>query len=196
MDRLCLGTTSALLAIPEILLALGLLFVALRTGWIPTGGIVSIGFDQLSEWDKVTDVAAHLFLPVGVLVLGNLPTLVRHVRASVLEVLSSPFIRAARAHGIKRRSILFRYALRAAANPLISLFGLSLAALVSGSLLVEVIMDWPGAGPLLTEAILARDFYVVVGAVMFSALVAFAGNLAADLLLYILDPRIRLEQPW
>jgi len=194
VDRLCLGATSALLAIPEILLALALLLVAVRTGWFPAGGMVSLGFDELSGWRKFTDIIAHLFLPAVVLVLGSLPTLVRHVRASVLEVLSSPFIRAARARGIRRRSILFRYVLRAAANPLISLFGLSLAALLSGSLLVEVIMGWPGAGPLLVEAILARDFYVVVGAVMFSALAACLANLAADGLLYALDPRIRLEE--
>ena len=193
-DRLCLGTTSALLAIPEILLALVLLFIAVRTGWFPTGGMVSLGFDELSGWGKVADIAAHLFLPVVVLVLGSLPTLVRHVRASALEVISAPFIGAARAHGIKRPTILFRYVLRAAANPLISLFGLSLAALLSGSLLVEVIMGWPGAGPLLVEAILARDCYVVVGAVMFTALVGCLGNLAADVLLYVLDPRIRLEE--
>jgi peptide/nickel transport system permease protein len=194
VDRLCLGTTSALLAIPEILLALGLLFIAARTGWFPTGGMVSLGFDELSGWGKAADVAAHFFLPVVVLVLGSLPTLVRHVRASALEVISAPFIGAARAHGIKRHTILFRYVLRAAANPLISLFGLSLAALLSGSLLVEVILGWPGVGSLLVEAVLARDVYVVVGAVMFTALVACLSNWVADGLLYALDPRIRLEE--
>ena len=108
-------------------------------------------------------------------------------------MLTSPFMRAARARGIPRRPLLFRYALRAAANPLVSLFGLSLATLLSGSLLVEIIVGWPGVGPLLLEAILARDLYVVIGVVMFSTAVTFAGNLAADGLLYLLDPRIRTE---
>lgn len=190
-DRLFGGATSALLALPDILLALGFLFLAARTGYFPIGGMVSIGFSELSGWGKAQDILAHAFLPVAVLVLGSLPVLVRHVRAGMIDALSSHFVRAARAHGLPRRMILYRYALRAAANPLTSLFGLSLAALLSGSLLVEVIMSWPGVGPLLLEAILARDVYVVIGAVMFSTLVVFAGNLAADGLLYALDPRIR-----
>jgi peptide/nickel transport system permease protein len=113
------------------------------------------------------------------------------VRAAMIEALSSPCVHAARAHGIPRRPLLFRYALRVAANPLVSLFGLSLTLLVSGSLLVEIILSWPGVGPLLLEAILARDVYVVIGVVMFSTLVIFAGNLTADGILYSLDPRIR-----
>ncbi len=192
-DRLCMGTTSGLLAIPEILIALGLVFWAVRIGWFPVGGMVSIGFDELAWWGKVKDTAAHFFLPVVALVLGSIPILVRHVRASIVEVLTSPFMRAARARGIPRRPLLFRYALRAAANPLVSLFGLSLATLLSGSLLVEIIVGWPGVGPLLLEAILARDLYVVIGVVMFSTAVTFAGNLVADGLLYLLDPRIRTE---
>jgi peptide/nickel transport system permease protein len=190
-DWLFTGTTSGLLAVPDILLALGFLFLAVRTGWFPSGGMLSIGFGELHWWGKVKDFVAHLFLPVFTLVLGSLPVLVRHVRAAMIEVLSAPFVRAARAHGIPHRSVLFRYALRGAANPLVSLFGLSLTALLSGSLLVEVIMSWPGVGPLLVEAILARDVYVVVGAVMFSTVVIVAGNLIADGLLFWLDPRIR-----
>jgi peptide/nickel transport system permease protein len=190
-DWLCTATTSGLLVIPDILLALGFLFLAVRTQWFPSGGMLSIGFSELRWWGKVKDFLAHLFLPVVTLVLGSLPVLVRHVRAAMTEVLSAPFVRAARAHGIPRRAVLFRYALRGAANPLVSLFGLSLAGLLSGSLLVEVIMSWPGVGPLLLEAILARDVYVVVGAVMFSTVVVVAGNLIADGLLFWLDPRIR-----
>jgi peptide/nickel transport system permease protein len=192
-DRLCAGMTSGLLAIPEILLALTFLLLAVRTGWFPTGGIVSIGFGELGWLGKLRDVAAHLFLPVATLVLGSLPVLVRHVRTAMIEALSAPFVRAARAHGIPHRSILFRYALRGAANPLVSLFGLSLTALLSASLLVEIIMSWPGVGPLLLDAILARDVYVVVGAVMFSTVIIFAGNLVADGVLFWLDPRIRTE---
>jgi peptide/nickel transport system permease protein len=192
-DRLCLGTTSSLLAIPDLLLALGLLFLAVRTGWFPTGGMVSLGFEELSGWGKIRDVASHFCLPVATLVLGTVPVLVRHVRAGVAEVLASPFIRAARAHGIPRRRLLARYALRGAAVPLISLFGLAITTLLSGSLLVEVVMSWPGIGPLLWEAVLARDLYVVVGAVMCSTLFLVGGNMVADMLLVAVDPRIRTE---
>jgi peptide/nickel transport system permease protein len=130
-------------------------------------------------------------LPVTALVLSSLPILIRHVRSSVVEVLGAPFLRAAEGHGIPRRRLLYRYALRAAANPLISLFGFSIGALLSGSLLVEVVMSWPGIGPLLLEAILSRDLYVVIGAVLLSTIFLVSGNLLADLLLYWADPRIR-----
>jgi peptide/nickel transport system permease protein len=131
-------------------------------------------------------------LPAAALVLGMVPGLIRHVRAGMVEVLASPFIRAARAHGIPCGRLLSRYALRAASSPLISLLGFAIATLLSGSLLVEVIMSWPGVGPLLWEAILARDLYVVVGAVMCSTLFLVGGNMVADALLLVMDPRIRM----
>jgi peptide/nickel transport system permease protein len=115
------------------------------------------------------------------------------VRAAVAEVLVAPFLLAAKGHGIRRRTLLYRYALRAAANPLISLFGFSIGALLSGSLLIEVVMSWPGLGPFLLEAILARDIYVVIGGVLFSTIFLATGNFLADMLLYWLDPRIRTE---
>jgi peptide/nickel transport system permease protein len=122
-----------------------------------------------------------------------LPTLVRHVRAAVAEVLDAPFLRAAASHGIPRRTLLYRYALRAAANPLISLFGFSVGTLLSGSLLVEVVMSWPGLGPLLLEAILARDLFVVIGGVLCSTVFLVTGNFFADVLIYWADPRIRSQ---
>lgn len=183
--------TAALLATPDLLIALGLLLLAVRTRWFPAGGMISLGFDAMGWGERARDVAVHLALPVAVLVVGSLPVLVRHVRAAVMEVQDSAFIRAARGHGIPRRRLLFRYALPAAANPLISLFGFSVGTLLSGSLLVEVVMSWPGLGPLFLEAILARDLYLVIGAVMLSTLFLVAGNLLADLLLYAADPRIR-----
>jgi peptide/nickel transport system permease protein len=190
-DRTVGIATSALLALPDLLVALMLLLLAVRTGWFPTGGMSSSGFAGLTAWAKVTDLASHLALPVLALVVISLPPLVRHVRASMVEVLGSPFLRATRAHGIARSRLLFRHALPAAANPLVSLFGLSLAALLSGSLLVEVVMGWPGLGPLLLQAILARDLHLVVAPVMLSTLFLLGGSLAADLLLYAVDPRIR-----
>jgi peptide/nickel transport system permease protein len=190
-DHLTSAVTATLLAIPDLLLALGLLLLAVRTGRFPTGGMVSLDFEKLGGWAKMKDLAAHLALPVTAMLVGMLPVLVRHVRAAMIEVLDATFIRAARAHGIPRRRFLFRYALPAAANPLISLFGFSVATLLSASLLVEVVMSWPGLGPLFLEAILARDLYLVIGAVMLSTVFLVAGNLLADALLYASDPRIR-----
>ena len=178
---------SFLLAIPDLLLAIVFLMLAVETGYFPAGGMVSSGPE------RVKDVAWHLVLPVAVLVLGMLPTLVRHVRASMAEAIDSPFALSARAQGIPRQRLLFRHLLPAAANPLISLFGFSLGTLLSASLLVEVVMGWPGLGPLFLEAIMARDFALVLAVVMLSASLLVVGNLLADILLYRMDPRIRMQ---
>lgn len=190
-DRAATGATTALLSVPDLLLGLGVLLLAARTGYFPTGGMVSLGFAELGWWDKAKDLMLHLLLPVTALTLVNLPVLVRHIRASLIDVLQAPFIQAARAKGISERRLLFRSALRAAANPLISLLGLSVAALLSSSLVIETIMSWPGLGPLLLEAVVARDLHLVVGAVTCSTVLLIAGNLLADGLLYLVDPRIR-----
>ncbi|HEY6946016.1 MAG TPA: ABC transporter permease [Candidatus Acidoferrum sp.] len=192
-DRAISWVTASLLIVPDLVLALGLLILAVRSGWFPTGGMVSTGFETLSSLGKLRDLVWHMILPVSGLVLASLPLLLRHVRAAVAEVLEAPFLRAAEGHGIPRRTLLYRYALRAAANPLISLFGFSVGALLSGSLIIEVVMSWPGLGPLLLEAILARDLYVVIGGILFSTVFLVCGNFVADLLLYWADPRIRVE---
>jgi peptide/nickel transport system permease protein len=193
VDRICSVGTSALLAIPDLTLALVLLAFAVRTNLFPAGGMYSINFSDLSYPGKFRDLAVHIFLPVLALVLSTLPTLVRHIRAGILDVLHAPFVRTALAFGVPRRRLLWRHVLPAAANPLISLFGFSIGALLSASLLVEVIMGWPGLGPLVLEAILARDMQIVVGAVVVSSVFIAAGNLIADLLLIAADPRIRKE---
>lgn len=188
------GLTALLLSVPDLVLALGLLLLAVRTGWFPAGGMLSLGHEQMAAGERLRDVASHLVLPVTTLVLGILPVLVRYVRASVADALDAPFVRAARAHGIPEARVLLRHALPAAANPLVSLFGLSVAGLLSTSLLVEVVMSWPGLGPLMLEAILARDFYLVLGPVLASTLLLIGANLLADVLLLAVDPRIRSEE--
>jgi len=192
-DRLLSWGTAMLLVIPDLALALGLLVLAVRSGWFPTGGMASVGFETLSPFNKLRDVVLHMILPVTALVLSTLPLLFRHVRAAIADILDAPFLLAALGHGIPKRTLLYRYALPAAANPLISLFGFSIGMLLSGSLLIEVVMSWPGLGPLLLEAILARDLYVVIGGILFSTFFLVGGNLFADLLLYWADPRIRTE---
>ena len=192
-DRLLSWGTAALLVIPDLVLALGLLVIAVKMGRLPTGGMVSLNFENLSFLGKTRDLLLHMALPVAALVLSVLPLLVRHVRAAVAEVLVAPFLLAAEGHGIPRRTLLYRYVLPAAANPLVALFGFSIGTLLSGSLLIEVVMSWPGLGPFLLEAILARDVYVVIGGVLLSTLFLVGGNFLADLLLYWADPRIRTE---
>lgn len=189
--HLCEIFTTGLLATPDLLLALGLLFLAVHFHWFHAGGMFSRESPGRDLWARSKDLAAHMFLPATVLALGSLPILFRHTRAAMLDVLDSPYVRASRALGIPRWRILFRHALPAAINPLISLSGFSLGSLLSASLLTEVVMSWPGLGPLLLEAVLARDIYVVIGAVLSSALFLVFGTLFADALLFAADPRIR-----
>lgn len=193
LDALALAVIAVLLAIPEILLALLLLLFALRSRHFPIGGASSLDFSHASVWVKFEDVARHLFLPVICLTAGLLPLLLSHVRTSIKEILNSPFMAAANAHGIRRTRLLFRHALPAAANPLISLFGLSLGILLSSSLVVEGVFGWPGLGRLLIESILQRDFYLVVDSITLATAFLIFGNLLADICLYIADPRIRTE---
>jgi peptide/nickel transport system permease protein len=190
-DRTAAVSTAFLLATPDVLVGLALLAVALHTRWFPSGGMHALASTETGMLAHTKDLLVHLVLPVTALTAGALPVLVRHVRSAMLEILTSPFILAARGHGISRASILIRHALPAAANPLISLLGVSIGTLLSGSLLIEVIMSWPGVGPLVLQAVLERDPYIVIGVIMFCALFLIAGNLLADILLYTVDPRIR-----
>jgi len=195
LDSASTVISSLLIAIPEVVLAVALLAIVVRWRLFPIGGMKSVEFEGLPFWSRALDLARHMLLPMIVLALLDSAIIVRHIRASVLEVLAAPFVQATRGFGIAPARMLFRHLLPAAANPAISLFGFSLAGLVSGSLIVEVICGWPGLGPLILEATLSHDFYLVIGGIMISTLFITGGNLIADVLLVALDPRIRSGAP-
>ncbi len=171
LDRLCSVGGTSLLAIPDLMLATIVLLIASRAGWLTLGTSVT--------------------LPAICLALGSFSILLRHVRAAVGGTLDSPFLRSGRGLGIRPVRLLFFHALPAAANPLISLLGLSVAGLFSSSLLVEVLFGWPGLGPLFLEAIGSRDTYVILAVVLLSATLLVVSHLLTDLLLFAADPRIR-----
>lgn len=193
VDRASGATTSALLTLPELLLALLFLLLALRTGWFPAGGMTSAGTAAAGTLAYVRDVAAHAVLPLTALIITTLPALIRHVRASALETAASPAIQAARGHGISERRLAWRHVLPMAAAPLVPLAGLSIATLLSVSMLTEVVLSWPGLGPLVVEALVARDLNVIVAASMLSTLFVVGGNLLADVALAVIDPRVRRQ---
>lgn len=180
------GLSGALLATPELVMATLFVYWAARTGKLPAGGMT----DGLAG--GVLDLTRHLLLPVIVLTAAAFPMLFRHVRLAVSKSIEEPFIRSAVSLGISPRRLWWRYVLPAAANPLLSLFGLSLATLLSSSMLVEVIFGWPGLGPMFLEALFTRDTYLLLAAVVLSSLLLLAGNLVADFLLAWNDPRIRM----
>jgi peptide/nickel transport system permease protein len=190
-ERAMGAAVTGVLALPDLLVALILLMVAVRIGGIPAGGLMSGDPSALSPGARLVDLARHLVLPVLALALVLLPALVRHVRDSLIEAIDAPFVQAAKAMGVGDWRLVYRHALRAAAGPLIPLFGLSVAGLLSASVTIEAVMSWPGLGPLLLDAIHARDVHLVVGVTLVSTLFVVGGNLLADGLLYLADPRVR-----
>lgn len=195
LDQASRLASSMLISIPEVVIAVALLAIVVHWRILPVGGMSSVDGEAVSQWARMEDVARRILLPAVILTLLESAIIVRHVRASVLEALHRPFVDAARCFGIPRARLLFRHVLPNAASPVISLLGFSLAGLVSGSLLVEVICGWPGLGPLILDATLSRDLYLVVGGMMLSALFMVGGNLIADILLVACDPRIRTGAP-
>ena len=181
------------LSIPEVLSGLLLLLFAAKTGWFPVGGMHSLDYDDLDGIGKALDLGRHLLLPA--LVVGLLPLAgrMRQMRGNLLDVLRLDYVTTARAKGLAERQVIFKHALRNAINPLITLFGYTLGALVSGSFVAEIIFSWPGLGRITLEAILAKDQYLVMGSVLMAAVVLVLGNLVADLLLAIADPRIAYD---
>lgn len=190
IDRVLSAFAFLCLSIPEVLSGLLLLMLAVRTGWFPVGGMHSLDWDSLSPGLRVFDLLRHLALPALVTGLVPLASRMRQMRASMLDVLRLEFVTTARAKGLGENAVLVRHALRNALNPLITLFGYTLGALLSGSFVAEVVFSWPGLGRITVAALRAQDTYLVVGGVMMASVVLVLGNLIADLLLMANDPRI------
>ena len=181
------------LSVPEILSGLLLLMFAARTGWFPVGGMHSIAYDDLSALGQARDLLWHLALPALVVGLVPLASRMRQMRGSLLDVLRLDYVTTARSKGLDERVVIYKHALRNALNPMITLFGYTLGALVSGSFVAEIIFAWPGLGRLTLDAILTQDQYLVMGSVLMASVVLILGNLVADLLLAIADPRISYD---
>jgi len=181
------------LAIPNFFFALLLLFMAMRTGWFPVGGMYSVNYHGLSLLGQIWDRAYHLILPTIVLGTSGMAGLMRQMRGNLLDYLKADFVTTARAKGLSERVVVWKHAVRNAINPIITIFGLSLPGLLSGAALTEIVMAWPGLGRLMLEAVLAQDLYLVMGSLIMGSVLLILGNLVADLLLAWVDPRIRYD---
>lgn len=155
--------------------------------WLPSGGSES----SYNGGDFI-DRVVHLILPATVLSFGYLAIWSRYTRSSMLEVLSQDFVRTARAKGMPERRVTYLHALRNAVIPLVTLIGLELPGLVSGAAIIEIVFTWPGIGRYALQAAIGHDFTTVMGLTTFVACFVILGNLIADLLYAVLDPRIRL----
>ncbi|MGH7541300.1 MAG: ABC transporter permease [Gemmatimonadota bacterium] len=160
---------------------------------LPISGMESLDYDRLGVAGKLADRARHLVLPTIGLGLASAAAVARYARGSMLEVIDEDYIRTARAKGLSERRVILKHALRNALIPVVSLLGLFLPILFGGAVVIEVVFSWPGMGRLLYDGILARDYPVVLGGSFLFAALVIAGNLVADLLYAVVDPRIRYE---
>ena len=187
LDRLLSLLATLSYSIPPFWLGLLLILLfAVQLRWLPSGGLTSP-----TRPATLADLLAHLVLPAVVLSLPLLAQFLRYTRAGLLEVLQQGYVRTARAKGLGERAVLLRHAFRNAAIPLITLLGLSLPQLLSGSAVVETVFAWPGLGRLLVEAAFQRNYSVLMGDILLAGGLVVLGSLIADLCYALADPRIR-----
>ena len=190
-DRALTVISSIGMAIPSFFFAILLLIFAVKTGWFPVGGLTSYNFNELSLIGKFFDLAKHLVLPTVVLFTISLSGLQRQMRANMLEVLDSDYVKFARAKGLSEFKVIFKHALRNAINPMITLLGFEFAGLLSGAALTEYVFQYPGLGRLILEAVMKSDINLVMASLMMGTIMLILGNLLADILLMLTDPRVR-----
>lgn len=186
-----LATTGALFALSFPTFWFGLMAIylfAVQLRWLPSGGMFDLG----NEGDPI-DLIRHLILPTLVLGLVLVATWSRYARSSFLEVIHQDYIRTARAKGLGERAVLMSHAFPNAVVPLIALFGIQLPTLFSGALVTETIFGWPGMGRLFVDSLTMKEYPVLMGMMMLTAVLVILGNLLADVGIALVDPRVRLE---
>src|SRR5438874_2150639 len=185
-------TTVTLFALPGYWLGLALIIVFTYWGRaLPAFGAAGLDADALTGWSRAGDRLRHLALPLATLTLIGIGGTARYVRGAMRDVLSQPFVRAARAKGLSTFQVTRRHVARNAIIPVVTLLGLSLPALFSGTVFVETVFAWPGVGRRLVEAVQARDYPGVMGATVVSAVLVVTGNFLADIATAWIDPRVR-----
>ena len=189
-DRLLSFLAFVGMSVPGFFLALLLLWSISIVGILPLGGYQSSGYESLPFYAKLADVAWHLVLPTFILGFGAYGGLQRIMRGNMLEVLRSQYITTARAKGLSERRVVYWHALRTAINPMITIFGYELSGVLSGAALMEIVINWPGLGNLMLTAVRTQDQALVMGNMLISGVLLILGNLVADILLAVSDPRI------
>lgn len=191
-DRLTTVSVFLGFAMPTFWLALlCMMLFGVELGWLPISGLRSMDYDTLSTAGKVMDRARHLVLPVVIASVTSLAGLSRYMRSSMLEVVRQDYITTARAKGLPEREVVYRHALRNALLPVVTILGLSIPGLIGGAVIFETIFAIPGMGRLFYDSVMARDYMVVMGVLVMGAALTLLGNLLADLLYAVVDPRLR-----
>lgn len=193
-DYIVTGLSFLGLAIPSFLLALVLMYVAAVEFGQNVGGLFSEEY-LTAPWsiDKVIDLLQHLWIPVVILAVSGTASLIRVMRANMLDELHKPYVTTARAKGLSEFTLLVKYPLRLALNPFISTIAWLLPNLVSGSIIVAIVLSLPTAGPLLLQSLMSQDMYLAGAFILLICALTVLGSLVSDILLALVDPRIRLE---
>jgi peptide/nickel transport system permease protein len=192
-DRILQVISYAGQGFPSFITALVLLIFAQMTAPLfPVGGMTSINHAELTWFGKILDVGWHMILPTIALSITSFAGLQRITRGELLDVLRQDYIQTARAKGLPENRVIYVHALRNAINPLITLLGFELASLLSGAFIAEFFFNWPGLGRLALQAVQAQDLYLLMASLVMGAVLLIVGNLIADLLLKVADPRISL----
>jgi len=179
---------------PSFWLALLLIYVfGVQWGILPISGKESLDITGLTTWGWLMDRAEHLVLPVFVSAFGGLAGFSRYMRSNMLEVLRQDYIRTARAKGLQERTVIYKHALRNALMPVITILGLSLPGIIGGSAIMETVFGIPGMGQLMYQAVLSRDYNLVMGILVPGAFLTMIGNFLADVAYAFTDPRVRLK---
>jgi peptide/nickel transport system permease protein len=182
------------LAIPNFLLALVLMYIAFKYFNQSVGGLYSPEFQEAAwSWAKLKDLLSHLWIPIVIIGTAGTASLIRVMRANLLDELPKPYVVTARAKGLPEYQVIMRYPVRVALNPFVSTVGWVLPALISGEAIVSIVLSLPTTGPLLLRSLLSQDMYLAGSFILMLSTLTIIGTLLSDILLAILDPRIRLE---
>jgi peptide/nickel transport system permease protein len=180
-------------AVPNFLLAIAILWFAWNTFGVNLAGLFSDRYvDAPWSFAKVLDMLKHLWVPLVILGTGGIAGFVRTLRANLLDELNKPYVTTARAKGLKERRVLFKYPIRLALNPFVSTVGWALPGLISGTTITSIVLGLPTTGPLLLDALKGQDMYLAGSFLMVLSFLTVLGTFISDILLGLLDPRIRL----
>jgi peptide/nickel transport system permease protein len=194
LDRAVTLGSLTLYAMPGFWLALMLILVfSVHLGWFPTSQATSLDYADLSVFGKLLDRLWHLVLPVTVLGVAGAAATARYMRGRLLDVLSEDYITAARARGFRGGTIVRRHALRNAMIPIITIYGMSIPLMLGAATIVETIFAWPGMGRLTVDAVVGRDYPVILATTMVAAVLTVLGNLLADVGYAAVDPRVSFD---
>lgn len=195
LDERIMGLSLYVLySFPSFVAALMLqLFVSVRMGWLPLYGMQSDEYATMSSLGKFWDLVKHAILPVAVFTYGSLAYYTRFIHANMQEVVRQDYIRTAQAKGLGPFAVIVKHAFRNTLIPFVTKIGLSLPSLLSGSVIIEKIFNWPGLGQLYFSAILERDYPVIMALTLIYSVLTLAGQLLADVLYALVDPRVRIE---